>query len=122
MLLGLINLGSSSAFTAFVSVGVVALAISYAIPIGASVFHKRQEVNNAKFNCGPVLGLVVNIIALVWIAFELVLFCMPTVLPVTAVTMNYAAVVFVGFMAISAVWYGVYARKSKCCSFRFGYD
>lgn len=122
MLLGLINLGSSSAFTAFVSVGVVALAISYAIPIGASVFHKRQEVNNAKFNCGPVLGLVVNIIALVWIAFELVLFCMPTVLPVTAVTMNYAAVVFVGFMAISAVWYGVYARKSECRSFRFGYD
>jgi amino acid transporter len=113
MLLGLINLGSSSAFTAFVSVGVVALAISYAIPIGASVFHKRQEVNNAKFNCGPVLGLVVNIIALVWIAFELVLFCMPTVLPVTAVSMNYAAVVFVGFMAISAVWYGIYARKSK---------
>lgn len=113
MLLGLINLGSSSAFTAFVSVGVVALAISYAIPIGASVFHKRQEVNKAKFNCGPFLGLVVNIIALVWIAFELVLFCMPTVLPVTAVSMNYAAVVFVGFMAISAVWYGIYARKSK---------
>ncbi|EED20268.1 amino acid permease, putative [Talaromyces stipitatus ATCC 10500] len=112
MLLGLINLGSSSAFTAFVSVGVVALAISYAIPIGASVFHKRQEVNKAKFNCGPVLGLVVNIIALLWIAFELVLFCMPTVLPVTAVSMNYAAVVFVGFMAIAAVWYGIYARKT----------
>ncbi|EEA20752.1 hypothetical protein TMatcc_000741 [Talaromyces marneffei ATCC 18224] len=112
MLLGLINLGSSSAFTAFVSVGVVALAISYAIPIGASVFHKRQEVNKARFNCGPVLGLVVNIVALLWIAFELVLFCMPSVLPVTAVSMNYAAVVFVGFMAISAVWYGVYARKT----------
>ncbi|KAI7977314.1 hypothetical protein EIK77_004730 [Talaromyces pinophilus] len=119
MLLGLINLGSSSAFTAFVSVGVVALAISYAIPIGASVFHKRQEVNNAKFNCGPVLGLVVNIIALLWIAFELVLFCMPTVLPVTAVSMNYAAVVFVGFMAISAVWYGIYARKSEYFSVCF---
>lgn len=120
MLLGLINLGSSSAFTAFVSVGVVALAISYAIPIGASLFHKRQEVNKAKFNCGPVLGLVVNIIALMWIAFELVLFCMPTVLPVTAVSMNYAAVVFVGFMAISAAWYGIYARKSKYYSFCFG--
>lgn len=119
MLLGLINLGSSSAFTAFVSVGVVALAISYAIPIGASVFHKRQEVNNAKFNCGPILGLVVNIIALLWIAFELVLFCMPTVLPVTAVSMNYAAVVFVGFMAISAVWYGIYARKSEYFSVCF---
>ncbi|OKL60440.1 hypothetical protein UA08_04322 [Talaromyces atroroseus] len=112
MLLGLINLGSSSAFTAFVSVGVVALAVSYAIPIGASVFHRRQEVNKAKFTCGPVLGLIINVVALLWIAFELVLFCMPTTLPVTASSMNYAAVVFVGFMAISAVWYAVYARKT----------
>jgi amino acid transporter len=113
MLLGLINLGSTSAFTAFVSVGVVALAISYAIPIGASLFHWRTEVNKAQFTCGPVIGTVVNVIALAWIAFELVLFCMPTALPVTAITMNYASVVFVGFMAISAVWYGLYARKCK---------
>ncbi|CRG85625.1 Amino-acid permease BAT1 homolog [Talaromyces islandicus] len=112
MLLGLINLGSSSAFTAFVSVGVVALAVSYAIPIGASLFHKRTEVNKARFTCGPVVGTVVNVVALLWIAFELVLFCMPTALPVTKVTMNYASVVFVGFMAISGVWYLVYARKS----------
>jgi hypothetical protein len=42
---------------------------------------------------------------------------MPTALPVTAVSMNYASVVFVGFMAISAVWYLVYARKCKCFFF-----
>ncbi|KAH8693042.1 putative amino acid permease [Talaromyces proteolyticus] len=112
MLLGLINLGSSSAFTAFVSVGVVALAISYAIPIGTSLFHKREEVNKARFTCGPIIGPIINIVALLWIAFELVLFCMPTALPVTKVSMNYASVVFVGFMSISAFWYGVYARKS----------
>lgn len=50
-------------------------------------------------------------VALCWIGFEVVLFSMPTALPVTAVTMNYASVVWVGFMAISAVWYFVYARK-----------
>ncbi|KAL1967540.1 hypothetical protein VTN77DRAFT_3055 [Rasamsonia byssochlamydoides] len=117
MLLGLINLGSTSAFTAFVSVGVVALAVSYAIPIGASLFHRREEVNKAHFTCGPVLGPVVNVVALLWIAFELVLFCMPTALPVTAASMNYAAVVFVGFMTVSAVWYVVYARKCEFSSF-----
>jgi amino acid transporter len=113
MLLGLINLGSSSAFTAFVSVGVIALAVAYAIPISLSLFHGREEVNHAPWNCGSLVGSVANVIALAWIAFELVLFSMPTALPVTPVTMNYASVVFVGFMAISAVWYFVYARKCK---------
>ena len=111
MLLGLIYLGSSSAFLAFVSVGVIALAVSYAIPIGISVVHRRKEVSIARWNCGPILGPVANGVALLWITFEVVLFSMPTALPVTSVTMNYASVVFVGFMCISAVWYVVHARK-----------
>lgn len=120
MLLGLINLGSTSAFTAFVSVGVIALAVSYAMPIGISLYYKRSEVRKAKWSCGPLLGLVSNIVALVWIAFELVIFSMPTVLPVTPVSMNYASVVFIGFLIICAVWYFLYGKKSKsppsCCS------
>jgi amino acid transporter len=111
MLLGIINIGSSSAFLAFVSVGVIALAVSYAIPIGLSLWYKRREVSQARWNCGPVIGPIVNIVALSWIAFETVLFSMPTVLPVTPVTMNYASVVLCGFLTISAAWYFIYARK-----------
>jgi hypothetical protein len=48
MLLGLINLGSTSAFTAFVSVGVQALALAYAIPIAISLLNKRDQVLKAK--------------------------------------------------------------------------
>ncbi|KAI1853984.1 hypothetical protein JX266_001125 [Neoarthrinium moseri] len=111
MLLGLINLGSSSAFLAFVSVGVMALAASYGIPIAISMFHKRREVNTARWRLANSLGWAANILAVVWICFEIVLFSMPTVLPVTETSMNYAIVVFLGFMALSAVWYGVHARK-----------
>lgn len=111
MLLGLINLGSTSAFTAFVSVGVQALALSYALPISLSLFTGRQEVNRARWTLGPVLGKIVNVIALCWIAFELVLFSMPTALPVTPATMNYASVVLVGFGTIAAAWYAVHSRK-----------
>lgn len=111
MLLGLINLGSTSAFTAFVSVGVQALALSYAIPISCSLFTGRKEVNQARWTLGPQFGLIVNIIALVWISFELVLFSMPTALPVTAASMNYASVVLVGFGTIATVWYAVHSRK-----------
>lgn len=113
MLLGLINLGSSSAFLAFVSVGVISLAVSYGIPIAISLFHGRKDVNGARWTMGSTVGWVVNIIALLWIIFEMILFSMPTVLPVTEVTMNYAIVVFFGFMAISASWYAVHARKGE---------
>lgn len=116
MLLGLINLGSSSAFLAFVSVGVISLAVSYGIPIAISLFHRRRDVNNARWTMGKSVGWMVNIVALLWIMFEMVLFSMPTAIPVTNVTMNYAVVVFLGFMALSAVWYSVYARKGNSIS------
>ncbi|KAL1296731.1 hypothetical protein AAFC00_000201 [Neodothiora populina] len=111
MLLGLINLGSSSAFTAFVSVGVIALATSYAMPITLSLMHGRREVKTARWKLPNAVGYTVNVIAVAWIAFELVLFSMPTALPVTSISMNYASVVFVGFMFLSACFYILYARK-----------
>ncbi|KAH7357510.1 amino acid/polyamine transporter I [Pyrenochaeta sp. MPI-SDFR-AT-0127] len=111
MLLGLINLGSTSAFTAFVSVGVVGLAIGYLVPISISLFTGRKDVSHAKWNCGKLVGTMANMVAIVWILFELVLFSMPTVLPVTKVSMNYASVVLVGFAGMSMGWYLLYGRK-----------
>jgi hypothetical protein len=113
MLLGLINLGSTSAFTAFVSVGVQALALAYAIPIAISLLNKREQVLKARWTLGQIIGPIVNVIALLWIAFELVLFSMPTALPVTSISMNYASVVLVGFGAIAAAWYAIHSRKCK---------
>lgn len=113
MLLGIIYIGSSTAFLAFVSVRVQALAISYAIPIIVSLLHRRKEVNSARWTLGPLFGLIANLIAVIWIAFEVVLFSMPTALPVTEVTMNYASVVLVGFLALAGLWYAVHARKGK---------
>lgn len=110
MLLGLINLGSTSAFTAFVSVGVQALALAYAIPIAISLLGRRRQVLKARWNLGNIVGPVANVIALAWIAFELVLFSMPSALPVTPTSMNYASVVLVGFGAIAAVWYAAHSR------------
>jgi amino acid transporter len=113
MLLGLIYLGSVYAFFAFVSVGVQALAVSYAIPIITSLLHRRKEVNSAKWTLGPLFGTIANVIAVLWIAFEVVLFSMPVALPVTEVTMNYASVVLVGFLALAGIWYFVHARKGE---------
>lgn len=113
MLLGCINLGSSSAFTAFVSVGVIALSVSYLIPVAISLAHNRTEVNQARFHCVAPLGTFVNCVALCWIAFQVVLFSMPVAIPTTPTEMNYASVVLVGFASTAFVWYIVNARKSK---------
>lgn len=113
MLLGLVNLGSTSAFTAFVSVGVIGLAAGYLVPIAISLATRRREVAMARWRLSPALGIAVNVVALLWIVFELVLFSMPQALPVTPASMNYASVVFVGFSVVSAVWYGVAGRRGE---------
>ncbi|KAJ4990936.1 amino acid permease [Stagonosporopsis vannaccii] len=113
MLLGVINLGSSSAFTAFASVGVIALSIGYLVPIALSVLGGRREVSAAQWRCGNLVGYLANVGAIAWIFFELVLFSMPTALPVTETSMNYASVVLIGFATMSFIWYIVWGRHGK---------
>jgi amino acid transporter len=113
MLLGLIYLGNESAFTAFASVGVIALSTGYLIPIILSFYSGRQQVSQARWTLGPVLGTVANVVAVVWILFELVLFSMPTVLPTTASSANYAPAVFVGLSALSGMWYAISGKDCK---------
>ena len=119
ILLGLIVLGNATAFNAFVSTGVIALQVSYGIPIAISMFYGRQDVSHAKWKLPNSLGWVVNTIAVLWIAFECFLFSMPTTLPVTPDLMNYASVVLVGFAALAGIWYVAYARKGESASGEF---
>ncbi|KAJ5246526.1 hypothetical protein N7468_001509 [Penicillium chermesinum] len=104
ILLGLIYFGSSTAFNAFSGVGVITLTVSYACPIAVSVIGRRQQVENGDFNLGK-LGVFCNIVALV------PLFCMPSAVPATAETVNYAPVVFVAFIMIATAWYFIWGRE-----------
>ena len=113
MLLGLIDLGNSTAFTAFASVGTIALAASYAIPIAVSMFQGRVAVSSAPFHFPSMIGWTINTLAVLWVAFELVLFSMPVELPVTLISMNWASLVFAGFMFLSMVYYVLFARKCE---------
>lgn len=44
-------------------------------------------VENAPFSLGK-FGFIINIITVIWIAFAIVLFTMPTAIPVTASSMS----------------------------------
>ncbi|KAF7714025.1 Uncharacterized protein PECH_000525 [Penicillium ucsense] len=109
--LGLIYFGSTAAYNAFSGVGVIFLTTSYACPIAVSlIFRRREDIKNGRFNFG-VIGLIANVFALAWSILAIPLFCMPTTKEVTEQTMNYASVVFFGFIVIATVWY-FFARKS----------
>ncbi|KAG6852819.1 hypothetical protein C0991_008913, partial [Blastosporella zonata] len=88
LLLGLIYLGSSAAFNAFVGVSVICLGSSYAMPIAILLFsgNGREEMKAAPFSLGR-WGFAMNVSALLWVSFEIVLFSMPSVIPVDQVTM-----------------------------------
>ncbi|KAL2255996.1 hypothetical protein VTK26DRAFT_2373 [Humicola hyalothermophila] len=111
ILLGVIYFGSTTAFNAFSGVGVISLTVSYAAPIAVSMLEGRGQVKAAKFSLGKI-GWLCNSIAMAWSVLAVPLFCMPAYLPVTAATVNYAPVVFIGFVTIAAAWYGVWGRKN----------
>ncbi|KAG6006741.1 hypothetical protein E4U21_006726 [Claviceps maximensis] len=110
-LLGCIYLGSISAFNSFTGVATICLSMSYCVPVLVLLVRRREAVKNSPYSLGW-FGTPINIICVVWIVLAVVIFCMPVTLPVDAITMNYASVVFAGFAAIAVVWYIIYARHN----------
>lgn len=109
--LGCIYFGSTSAFNAFTGVATICLSVSYGIPILVSLIRGREAVKYSSFSLGK-FGFFINVCTIVWISLAIVLFCMPTAIPVTPVSMNYASVVFMGFASISLIWYIISGRKN----------
>jgi choline transport protein len=106
-LLALINLGSTTAFLAILSLATLALYISYTIPI---LFVLLRKLEGRPPNYGPFRlgswGIPINIFALVWCIFTIIWLPFPVSLPVTKTTMNYAAPVWGAGLIIALVdWF-----------------
>ncbi|EKD17502.1 uncharacterized protein L3040_006617 [Drepanopeziza brunnea f. sp. 'multigermtubi'] len=110
-ILGCIYFGSTSAFNAFTGVATICLSVSYGIPILVSLLRGRRAVRHSTFSLGK-FGFFINAATICWIALAIVLFCMPTAIPVTGTSMNYASVVFTGFAMISVAWYIISGRRN----------
>jgi len=95
-LYGLIFLGSSSAFSSMVGACIVFMTTSYVIPQGIVAWRGRDKVLPPRaLNLGK-LGLPLNILACVWVAFIDIVYCIPTAYPVTKENMNWIRYVFEG--------------------------
>jgi len=103
-LLALPSLGSQVAFNGTTSIATIGLYISYGIPILLSLIWPRN-FKRGPFNLGAG-SRPIAIIAVLWICFITIVFCLPTVNPVTSQTLNYTAVAvcIVGIFAFGS-WF-----------------
>ncbi|KAK5057849.1 hypothetical protein LTR84_011850 [Exophiala bonariae] len=108
ILYGLIYIGSTTAFNSFISLSILGLNVTYAIPQAVVLLRGRDKcLPNRQFDLGPIFGPFCNAFSVLWMTLFAVLFCFPVFLPVTAQNMNYLSVVLVGVcLVILALWWG----------------
>ncbi|KAK4612247.1 hypothetical protein CLAFUW4_13467 [Fulvia fulva] len=112
IIFGCIFLGSSVAFNAITAASVVALGVSYGIPVAVNLFQGRKKLPERAFALPEWLGWTVNIIGLAYTVLTTVLFVFPPFIPVTGSTMNYCIVAFAIILLISVVQWFTDGRKN----------
>lgn len=111
-LLHLISIGSTTAFTAILSLTTLALYISYLVPISLILLRKLEGRHPAygPFRLGR-WGIPINIFALLYGIFVVIWLPSPPVLPVTALNMNYAGPVMIAVIIIALLDWAISGHK-----------
>ena len=111
MILALINIGSSVAFNAIVSLVIAAVFGSYFIPISMVAYRRLKGIplGLGPWNMGR-WGLPVNMFALLWIMITWTFSFFPIAVPVTNETMNWSSVLWAFMMGFGVLWYWAYQR------------
>ncbi|OQD86317.1 hypothetical protein PENANT_c008G01320 [Penicillium antarcticum] len=109
---GCIFLGSSSAFNAIISASVVALDLSYGIPIAINCLQGRRRIPERKWKLPSAVGWFADIVSLSYISLTTVLFVFPPSSTVTGSSMNYCIAAFAVIIIISVFQWIVDGRKN----------
>lgn len=108
MLLGFIYLGNTTAFNAILAMAIIGVYLSYLLPIVYMLLYGRPKMQRSDFGpfyLGRGLGVVLNLISILWLMVVIVFSTFPTVVPVTPQNMNYSSVVMAGWLVFGAVYY-----------------
>lgn len=117
--LGCVYLGSSTAFNALVSTGIILQQLSFAFPAALMLYRRakgtlEEVMPSAKtgFKLRYGVGPVANVLTMVMALLALVFYDLPVILPVTVGNMNYSCAV-IGVMGLLALanWFGYATRK-----------
>lgn len=112
LLLGLINIGSTVAFSAVLSLMIAGLFSSYLVPQFLMILKRaqKQPMELGPWNLGR-FGLPINIFAFLFTLLTLILSFFSPAVPVTPVTMNWSIVVFSGVVIFGMIFYFTYGHK-----------
>ena len=114
LLLALINIGSTKAFNALISLVVSSYYSSFVVSAGCFL-HKKLTTPEAEMAYGPfTLGrasYAVIILALIYSIIGIFFSFWPPASHVTAETMNWSVVVFGGVLLFSLLFWALYGRK-----------
>ena len=112
-LLSLINLGSSVAFNAIVSLTVGAIFSSYIISISCVALRKirKEPLPHARWSLGRA-GLPCNIIAVLFLLLVFVFAFFPLATPVKMETMNWSVLLYGAVVLFSLVYFYIYGRHA----------
>lgn len=111
-LLSLINLGSTVAFNAILSIGVVALLTSYITSIGCILLKRvrGEELLPRRWSLGVPLGWFCNIFGLAYVIVAFIFAFFPISNHPNAESMSWASAVYGGVGIVATFYYVFYAR------------
>jgi len=102
-LLSFVQIGSTEAFSAMISLSTLALYASYTLPTIFWTIHKLRgkPIIYGPFRMGK-WGIIVNIYAIIWGVYTCVFLPFPSELPVDAKSLNWSGPIF-GFVMLLAL-------------------
>ena len=111
-LLTLINIGSTTAFNAIVSLQVVSLMFTYAVSLSCILYRRLTwpaSLPNARWSLGR-WGVIINIVGLMYVLFACFWSFWPTYAHIDAGNFNWAVVVFVSVFASCLIMYHIQGK------------
>ncbi|KAL8854448.1 MAG: hypothetical protein Q9221_000718 [Calogaya cf. arnoldii] len=112
-LLALINLGSSAAFNAVISLHFVAVMFTYCVSISCVLYRRLchpQTIPAARWSLGRA-GIPLNVAALAYAVFAFFWCFWPNTTPVDVENFNWAVVMFLGALSLSLGVFWAEGRK-----------
>ena len=111
-ILSLINIGSTVAFNAIISLSTSALMATYMISIGCITLKRarKERLPDARWSLGRY-GMGINGLALMYASWSFFWSFWPNSCSTTAANFNWASVLLVGIMVLAAVFYYFRARR-----------
>jgi amino acid transporter len=112
--LALINVASTTAFSALTSLAVAAWYSSFLVPASVMLY-RRLTAQTHQIQWGPFklgrFGTPINILAIIYTVISIFFSFWPTSPEVTASTMNWSIAVFGGSLIFSFVFWVIHGRK-----------